>query len=148
MSSLLFFAGHDSFETVLKWDTREYDITSTSTVAKQMDGTVTCDSRAGLRTLLLISCMGLRAKDQRWRSDWVVEISGLTGDNRLSVGKPAQSRNSFSIHTSYWPVAYDSGLAQYAWYWVALLKPDSFTFACCVWVWSYWPSSSGSLLVC
>lgn len=83
-----------------------HDIAPAHNPDNQMDGALTCDPRGGPRTqplcLLLISCMGLGAKDQRWRTDWAVEISGgLTGDNRLSIGKLAQPRNSFAIRTSY-----------------------------------------------
>lgn len=125
------------YEQPLNETHTRHDIAPARNPDNQMDGALTCDPRGGPRTqplcLLLISCMGLGAKDQRWRSDWAVEISGgLTGDNRLPIGKLAQLRNSFAIRTSYWPVAYDAGPAQYAWYWVAMPEPDCFSFACLV----------------
>lgn len=79
------------------------DIASTFPPDKQM-GRIR-DPRGGPGTQplcsVLISCRGLRVKDRRWKSDWVVEISRFTGDNRLSIGKRARVRNSFPIRTSY-----------------------------------------------
>lgn len=90
---------------------------------KQIDQIVTCDPWGGLGTWPLcsisISWRGLRLTDQRWRSNWVAEISWFTGDNKLSIGKRAHVRTSFTIYTRYWPVAYDPQAARYAWYWVA-----------------------------
>lgn len=78
-----------------------HDIAPAHKLDNQMDGVLTCDPRGGQRTqplcLLSISCMG-----PEMRTDWAVEISGgLTGDNRLSIGKLAQPRNSFAIRTRY-----------------------------------------------
>lgn len=97
------------------------DIASTFPSDKQMGRIRDPQGGPGTQPLcsVLISCRGLRVKDRRWKSDWVVEISRFTGDNRLSIGKRAHVRNSFPIRTSYWPVAYDPQPAQYAWYWAA-----------------------------
>lgn len=92
------------------------DIASTFTPDKQMGWIRDPQGGPGTQPLcsVLISCRGLRVKDRRWKSDWVVEISRFTWDNRLSIGKRAHVRNSFTIRTSYWPVAYDPRPAQYA----------------------------------
>lgn len=94
------------------------DIASTFPPDKQMGWIRDPQGGPGTQPLcsVLISCS---VKDWRWKSDWVVEISRFTGDNRLSIGKRAHVRNSSSIRTSYWPVAYDPRPAQYAWYWAA-----------------------------
>lgn len=50
-----------------------HDIAPAHKPDNQMDGALTCDPRGGPRTqplcLLLINCMGLGAKDLRWRTD-------------------------------------------------------------------------------
>lgn len=73
---------------------------------KHMDGTLTCNLRGGggtqLLCLSLISCTwDLDAKGWAMEICMIVETNGLTGDNILSTGKLAQSRNSITIHIIY-----------------------------------------------
>lgn len=74
---------------------------------------------------------GAQAKGP-WMEIWLGCGDKRTHWGQQVVYREAQLRNSITIHTSYWPVAYDPRPVQYAWYWVAMPKSDSFTFACCV----------------